>query len=312
MKFPHRPLVLVLIAIAGGSLAVTAQAKTTTDYPEIVSIFSQVSFEGKTENSGRCTGTFIHPRLVLTASHCVRHFNASKMNGRVYRATDLQDRPVDDLTATPAQVYTPMDAWWGTRENHPVRVTVSDQAMPVEHGNLTLDYVEQDLAIIEFAQDFPVTVRKVAQHVPSFGDPVRMIGFGHHGPTASVQAGFGAVFPIKHFGNNRVSMIELDMLAANGAAQTCDDPGKYTDNWAICGGDSGGPLLDARTGEILGVASASLVFKHDDRLGNAGTKLSIYTDVTHGAGATFIRNALAEIATRKPELAAPASGRRGD
>ena len=249
-------LTAVCILLVG----LTARAETTSNYPEIVSFFSQVSFDGKTENAGRCTGTFIHPRLLLTASHCVRHFNASKMNGRVVRATDMSDRPVADQTADASQTFISGAAWWGITEIHPVRVTVSDLAIPVERGDLSLDYVEQDLAIVEFAQEFQGEVRHVAQRAPSIGDPVLMIGFGRHAGTTAT----------KHFGRNTMSMIELDMLATNGSAKACTDPEKVPNNWAICGGDSGGPLLDARTGEILGVASASVEFKKDDRLGREG------------------------------------------
>jgi S1-C subfamily serine protease len=78
-------------------------------------------------------------------------------------------------------------------------------------------------------------------------------------------------------------MAELDMLVVNGSNTTCDDPETATKDWSICHGDSGGPLIDAETGKILGVASTSGSMRD-------GRKMSVYTDITSADAVRFIES----------------------
>jgi hypothetical protein len=288
MKFTSIPLAAALVSL----FPLASHAELTKDYPEIVALFSKVSVDGRMANAGKCTGTFITPKLLLTAAHCVREFNSLEMNGTVTRATDGSGNEVPDLTAGAKDVYILQKKWWGTTKINPVNVYVSDEAIPVDGTSLNLQYVKQDLAILEFAADWPST-REVADQSPDAGEAVFSVGFGIHGSGPFGGAGFGNVIPNKSWGRNTISMADMDMLTTNGAPQTCDDPGPYTNDWAICPGDSGGPLIDTASGKVIGVASASGTVKWDER---GERHLSIFTDITRDDAVQFIRGVMSQAA----------------
>ncbi|HTL11515.1 MAG TPA: trypsin-like serine protease [Bdellovibrionota bacterium] len=270
-----KPLFHLLLGVLAVTVSSSAMAsgKKPPKYPEVVQIFSSVSFDGRSPWPGRCTGTVIAPRFILTASHCVRHFNHEKFNGQVVWYTDMQNHTVPDQTARPDQVYIQVAGGIGGHKLHPTVVHVSDAAVPVNRPDLSLDYVEQDLAILEFGQDLPYAPRAISDEDAVVGLPVVMLGYGRHGG--------GEISPSSYQGHNTVDQVELDMVVTDGAAAACDDPAAHVNDWSICPGDSGGPLLNVHNGKIMGVASASGVTP-------AGRAHSIYIDVTEGPGADFV------------------------
>ncbi|MCC7440432.1 MAG: trypsin-like serine protease [Bdellovibrionales bacterium] len=289
MKAFARALVAVaLFGIAPAALAGAPRraVSVTEAYPEVVVLYSEVNYGGGSgPGAGRCTGTWIHPRLLLTAAHCVANFYRSKINGVVYPSTDMSGNVVPDRVARPSEVFVQgrMQAF-GPEKIRPVRVHVSPDAIPVESGTLALRQVEQDIAILEFASDRATQTRRVTATPPQQGDSVVFVGFGRHGEGVH-----------KHPGRNRLSMVDLDLLVSNGSAAVCRDPESHVRDWALCGGDSGGPLIDQDSGEVLGVASTSTELVNPTTGRPTGRKLSFHIDLTSPSAREFIRNVRAQV-----------------
>lgn len=185
-----------------------------------------------------CSGALVAPNLVLTARHCV---------SRAVTATpscDAQGRSHNGLhlaeDADPAQI-----AVYTGRHVRP------DMDTPQAHAVKTLHPVGQVLCDADVA--FLVLDRPLTNLVVL---PMRL--------HASVEPG-DMVVPVG-FGGGRANQVglrvarEWSTVLAKGPTSNADTgavlgPREFEVDSATCRGDSGGPAMDLRTGEVVGVVS---------------------------------------------------------
>jgi hypothetical protein len=185
-----------------------------------------------------CSGALVAPNLVLTARHCVsRAVTATPScdaKGRSHNGVHLAE------DADPQMITI-----FARPEVHPDSDTPSAHAIRTLHpsGQVLCD---ADVAFLVL--DRPVTGVRVM--------PMRLSGAVESGDIV-VPVGFGG--GAKMAVGTRVAR-PVSTVLATGPASNRDTgavlgPREFEVDQATCRGDSGGPAVDARTGEIVGVVS---------------------------------------------------------
>lgn len=229
------------------------------------------SLDGDATHITLCSGALVAPNLVLTARHCVSRSITSTpscdAHGRSHNGAHLA------ADADPAYI----SVYVGEH----VHV---ERDLPRAHGIRTLHPTGQVLCDADVAflvLDRPlvgVSVLPLRLHAPVLsGDTVMPVGFGG-GPAMTI----GERAP------RQPSTVLAIGPSANADTGAVLGPREFEVDHATCRGDSGGPALDARTGEIVGVVSRGGSCSAD---GN-----HVYTRVDAYA-------ALAEIALKEAERA---------
>jgi len=210
----------------------------TLDQEESGVVAIGTSLDGDPAHVTLCSGALVAPNLVLTARHCVSRSITSTpscdAHGRSHNGMHLAD------DADPALI--------GIYVGERVRV---ERDVPRAHAVKTVHPTGQILCDADVAflvLDRPlqgVAILPMRLHGPvSSGEWVRPVGFG--GGEANLIG-------------DRARRDRSTVLAvgpsANADTGAVLGPREFEVDHATCRGDSGGPALDMRTGEIVGVVS---------------------------------------------------------
>jgi hypothetical protein len=220
---PMRPVTLSQAVIDEEQQGVVAVAASLDDDPSHVTL---------------CSGALVAPNLILTARHCVsRALTATpacdargESHNGLHLAADAD--PSSIAIYVGAHVHVDRD---------PIRAHAVRTLHPT--GRVLCD---SDLAFLVIDRPLTdVTVLSIRLHGSvASGDRVLPVGFG--GGAENVIG-------------NRVARIGSTVLAVGPAANSDTGavlgPREFEVDEATCRGDSGGPAIDARTGEIVGVVS---------------------------------------------------------
>jgi secreted trypsin-like serine protease len=257
-----------------------ANAKVTSDHPAVVRIGRMAGGSSFVV----CTGTFVGPRTLLTAAHCID----GSTNGGIMLLPGETFKDGSNLQgAIPAA-----RAWAPGARGADVDFT-------------DFPSLSQDVAVVAFDSDVAPATMAIGDESPKDGDRITMVGFGR--TTLSDQPNATNEDRRKRTGTNLVfvgpanstqlfvgGQSAAESLAADGAAALGEN------------GDSGGPCIF--NGKIVGVLS----------MGGTGTRgadekiyYSSYTDLNTADGRSFQAKAkaagfsLSSTSPSNPEAGAP-------
>lgn len=185
-----------------------------------------------------CSGALVAPNLVLTARHCVsRSITATPAcdtRGASHNGDHLgaDEDPASIAIYTGARVDVVVDAprAYATKTIHPQTKVLCDSDVAF----VVLDRPLEGMPLLSMRLDAPVQE----------GDYIVPVGFG---------GGFGGDIGTK-VPRDATQVLSVGP-AHNSSTGAVLGPREFEVDEATCRGDSGGPALDVRSGEIVGVVS---------------------------------------------------------
>jgi hypothetical protein len=196
------------------------------------------SLDGDSAHVTLCSGALVAPNLVLTARHCVSKAITSTPScdarGRSHNGAHLADDPKPWDIAIYVGQHVRVDRDVPRAHGAGILHTKTQFLCDADVAFLVLDRPLVGVAILPMRLNAPVMS----------GDTVLPVGFGG-----------GAAMTIGDRVPRRPSTVLAIGPSANSDTGAVLGPSEFEVDHATCRGDSGGPAIDARTGEVVGVVS---------------------------------------------------------
>lgn len=169
-------------------------------------------------NEGLCTGTLIAPDAVLTARHCVSITSESVQCPSIYPQVIRNRDPASIAILVGEKLSTAQEIARGRQVD----------VLPYD------DLCGKDIAVIRLDRAiFSIRPASLRMKPVMSGERIDLVGFGRRGDYSSVGEKYC-----------RKSVKAIDATSR-----------EFLTAESSCSGDSGGPALDNRTGEIVGIVS---------------------------------------------------------
>ncbi len=196
------------------------------------------AIEGSPDRVTLCSGALVAPNLVLTARHCVSHAltatpscdSDGRSHNGIHLSADVDPSKISIYVGSLVRPETDAPVARAERTLHPKSQVLCD----ADVAFLVLDRPILDATVL------PIRLHDTVER----GDHVVPVGFG--GGRSKLVG-----LRVAHSGSKILAIGPM----SNHETGAVLGPREFEVDKATCRGDSGGPAIDARTGEVVGVVS---------------------------------------------------------